>query len=685
MLRVGVDTGGTFTDVVLMDEGDGSVLVAKVPSTPDDPSRAFLSGVRKALALAGREAGEVTFVAHGTTVATNALLERRGARTALVTTAGFRDVLEIRRMNRPPELLYDLRAALPPPLVPRRLRFEVPERMSYRGEVLVPLDEAAVEALAPSLAGVESIAVSLLFSYANAAHERRVGEILEQRLPGVPVSLSSDVLPEFREYERTATTTISAYVRPLVAEYFVRSAERLRSLGVASRFYVMQSNGGMAAPEVLAATPVHTLLSGPSAGVIASSGMPVPEETRGVITLDVGGTSSDVALLPDGQPQRTDQRTLMGMPVKVPMLDIETIGAGGGSIAWTDAAGAFRVGPRSAGAVPGPAAYGTGGREPTLTDAALVLGYLSASRALGGEVRLRPDLAHHACEELGRRLGLGVEAVAEGIFTIASSAMVGAIRAVSVRRGYDPRDFALVAFGGAGPVHGAAVASELEMRRVIVPPFPGCHSAMGLVVADIAHDYVHSMIAPLDELAPEVIETLYARLAARAGADLDRDGVPADRWLLTRTADVRYLGQSYAITVPAPPALRGAADASELRTTFDREHARRFGYDVPGEPVELVNVRLTAVGLVDAPRKPVGGRARRGAAAAPERRAMRFAGAGPVEGAVYWREDLAPGDRLTGPAVIEQVDATTLVPPGWGAAVDEASNLILEDRARARA
>ena len=680
-----MDVGGTFTDVVLMDEHDGSVLVAKVPSTPDDPSRAFIAAVRKALELAHRRPDEVTFVAHGTTVATNALLERRGARTALITTRGFRDVLEIRRMNRPPELLYDLGAPLPPPLVPRRLRFEITERINFSGEVLIPLDEADVERLAAALSGVESLAVCFLFSYANPEHERRIAELLGRRCPGLPISLSSEVLPEFREYERTATTTINAYVRPLVAAYFLGSERELRALGVRSRLYIMQSNGGMAAPQVVAATPVHTLLSGPSAGVIASSVLIAGEGRRDLITLDVGGTSTDVALLPGGAPQRTDQRNVMGMPVQVPMLDIETIGAGGGSIAWVDAGGAFRVGPRSAGAVPGPVAYGAGGVEPTVTDALLLLGYLSPTRPLGGEVPLSPEPAREACAALGRRLGLTWGETAQGIFTITNSAIVGAIRAVSVRRGHDPRDFVLVAFGGAGPVHAAAVAGELGMRAVVVPRHPGCHSAAGLVVADVAHDYVHSLVAGLDDVEPSAVEALFARLEARAVADLDEDDVSADRRLLTRMADLRYLGQSYTITVPAPAAFKSAAELAELRSAFDGEHARRFGYQVPGEPIEVVNVRLTAVGLVEVPKQSPAEPRSSGAPTPEGARRMLLGGQGWLEAGVYSREALRPGDRLSGPAVVEQVDSTTLVPPGWIASVDDGSNLVLEEAAHGQA
>jgi N-methylhydantoinase A len=673
--RVGIDIGGTFTDLVLLDEVDGSIAIGKVPSTPDDPSRAAAEGIGQLVASA---AAAVGYIGHGTTVATNAVIQRTGAKTALITTRGFRDVLEIRRLARPPELIYDVLVRLPEPLVPRRLRFEVTERVAADGRVLTPLDEGEVRQIAAKLKarGVEAVAVCLLFSFLYPAHEQAIKRILAAACPGLPVSLSSEILPEFREYERTSTTVMNAYVQPLTAAYLLRMEERVRDLRLAGQLYIMQSNGGVAAPATVAHRPVTTLLSGPAGGVIAGAYVGQQVGLPNVITIDMGGTSFDVSLVPEGRPQVTEERKVLDQPVLVPMLDVHTIGAGGGSIAWRDAGGTLRVGPQSAGAVPGPACYGRGGTQPTVTDANVVLGYLNPKGLAGGAVPLDPALAAQACGELGKQFGLATAETAEGIYRIVNAAMTGAIRAVSVRRGYDPRDFALVAFGGAGPVHAVALAAELDIPWIVVPLSPGCHSAFGLVVADMLHDYAQSYVIEWAHLDRARLGELLAELQARGESDLVTDGIPPERRRYLRELDLRYLGQHFNTRVVLPDGPIDDALLAEVERRFHDEHERVHGFKAEGEPLELVNVRLTAIGLVP---KPAGAAIAAGERTPPPpatTRQARFAGQA-VACPIYERGALRAGNVLAGPAIVEQLDTTTVLPPGWLATVDRYGNLIL--------
>jgi len=551
-VRIGVDVGGTFTDVVLLDAARGATRVWKLPSTPDDPAQGVVQGVQEILAATETAIAAVDFLGHGTTIATNALLERRGAATALITTEGFRDVLEIRRMARPGETLYDLRIALPPQLVPRRLRFEVPERLDKRGRVVTPLDEDAVRHVARQMKarGVESVAVCLLFSFLNLAHEQAVRRILAEEFPEAGVSLSGEVLPEFREYERTSTTVVNAYIQPLVGGYLERLGGEVRSLGLHGALRIMQSNGGLAGVESAARRPVTTILSGPSAGAIAGRFTGEQTGEQNVVNIDMGGTSFDVSLVAAGALHFTEMRRLSNHPVRTPMVDIHTIGAGGGSVGWLDPAGALRVGPRSAGSVPGPACYARGGAEATVTDANLVLGLLGERSLLGGHLALDAARAREACARLGARLGLDAEALAAGMRRIVNTMMTGAIRTVSVARGYDPRDFALVAFGGAGPLHAVDLAAEIGIPTVVVPPTPGCHSAYGLVIADMSRDYVQTYLIAAAQADVDQIEAILHELESRGSAALDSDGVPPHRCHTERALDLRYAGQDAALTVP---------------------------------------------------------------------------------------------------------------------------------------
>lgn len=655
-VRLGVDVGGTFTDLVAI--RDGKLVTAKVPSTPRDQS----VGVLAAVDASAVEAAAVSVFCHGTTVATNALLERRGARIALVTTVGFRDVLEIGRQNRPS--LYDLKRDRPPPLVPRELRFTLRERMGPTG-VVVPLDEEDLARVVALLARaeVEAVAVCLLFGFLHPEHEKRVGAAIRRSLPGVPVSLSCELLPEFREYERTATVTADAYLAPRVAAYFRRLEARAREAGLPEPL-VMQSAGGVAAIGAAAAQPARVVLSGPVGGVVGASYVAGLSGYRDLLTFDMGGTSTDVALVVDGVVQTTTESEVAGVPLKLPAVDVHSVSAGGGSVAWADEGGALRVGPHSAGADPGPAAYGRGGDQPTVTDADVVLGLLRDGATLGGEIRLSADRAARALRELGDRLELTVEQAAVGVVRVAEAEMGRALRVMSVERGLDPRGFALVAFGGAGGMHACALAEELGIRVVLVPRAGGVLSALGLAISEVRRDYVSPLFASVDVLSPGRLNEAWDALAERARADLSRPH-------LERSADLRYRGQSYELTVSGatPPAL---ADA------FHVAHERRYGHR-DDEIVEIVNVRLVASVRGEKPNlvepDPPAAQPRTG------QRDVLLEGAR-IRADVFDRNLMGRGTLVTGPALVEFSESTCLVRPGWTGVVDGAGTLVLthEDR-----
>ncbi|MEN3280974.1 MAG: N-methylhydantoinase [Solirubrobacteraceae bacterium] len=647
--RLGVDVGGTFTDVVIL--ADGRLITAKVPSTPSDQSEGVLAGVQ----AADFDAAGLGAFAHGMTVATNALLERRGARLALVTTEGFRDVIEIGRQNRPS--LYDLTRDRPPALVPRELRFTVRERMGPDGEI-EPLDEDSVAAVLDAVrdAEVDAVAVCLLFAFLHPEHERRVGEALRGELDGVHVSLSSEVLPEFREFERFATTAADAYLAPRLAAYLGRLAERARDAGLPDPL-VMQSSGGVVDLESAARQAAACVLSGPAGGVVGAAYAAAASGYEDVLTFDMGGTSTDVAPVIGGEAQTTTDSVVAGVPLKLPMVDVHTVSAGGGSIAWADAGGALRVGPQSAGAEPGPAAYGAGGEEPTVTDANLFLGYLEDGATLGGEVVLQRELAERALERLGSDLELDALQTALGIVRVANAEMTRALRVISVERGLDPRDFALVAFGGAGAMHACALADELGMRTVVVPKAAGVLSALGLAISDVRRDYVEPLLGELD---PERLESAFPELEARARDDLDDPR-------LARAADLRYRGQSFELTVDA-------GDPDQLVARFHDAHDQRYGYRMDDEPVELVNVRVTATVAVQKPalkEDPSQGDGRAGL------RQASFEGDW-AEVEVLDRTQMGAGAEVSGPALVEFPEATCVVAPGWAGRVDEAGSLVLE-------
>jgi N-methylhydantoinase A len=666
--RVGIDVGGTFTDVAVYDPDSGETHGFKVPSTPADRARAVVDAL-EAVRQSGRAIGDVV---HGSTIATNTVLERKGAVCALVTTRGFRDVLEIGRQYR--THVYDLRDfGRPPPLIERDLRLEVTERVDARGEVLVPLRLEEVPALGETLRarGVQALAISLLHAYRHPGHERALKAALADHVPYV--TISTDVNAEFREYERTSTVVLNAYTMPVVEAYLARLAEGLERLGLARRFHVVASNGGMMSTRAVAQQPVSMVMSGPAAGVAAARFMLRTLGRPNAVTFDMGGTSTDVCLIHRGEAAVSAERKLGGHPVRVPSLDVETIGAGGGSLAWVDAAGALKVGPQSAGADPGPAGYGAGGTEATVTDANLVLGYLGGDAAWGGSIRVQPALAATAIERLGARLGLGRTEMAHGVFEIVNSNMIGALRLVSVQKGYDLRDFALVAFGGAGPVHAGRLAELLQIPRILVPALSGEFSALGALVSDVRYDAVRTVLARLDELDPGRLGALVGELEAACVARLLADDHPAAAIRLARSLDLRYVGQKYELEIPVA---RGASlDRAAVAAAFDARHRREFSY-ATGEPLECVNVRVAAV--VETPRPALQDRI---VGPGPLRRGERpawFPETGVVPLAVLDRGALPIDWTGRGPLAIEDAWSTTLVYPGQRVAADRYGNLLVE-------
>ena len=696
--RIGVDVGGTFTDVVCVREGHPP-LVFKVPSTPANPGEAALAAVER-LAAEGVEPGSLMQLAHGTTVATNAVLERKGGRLGIITTEGFRDTLEIGRQMR--QEMYEVRLDPQTPvfLAPRAMRIGVRERIGPAGEVIEPLDEGSVREALDRLAaaGAECIAVCLLFSFVDPRHERRIREIANTEHPELEVSLSSEVDPAFREYERTAVTAFDAYIKPTVGRYLADLAGRLADAGVPAPLQIMQSRGGLASADIARGRPVRLFLSGPAAGVIGGQATGSAAGHDDLITLDVGGTSSDIALVSGAKPLIRSEGVIDGFPVRVPMVDVNAIGAGGGSIAWIDDAGGLRVGPRSAGSDPGPACYARGGREPTVTDASIVLGYLDPKYFAGGAIDLDPDLARGAIRErIAQPLGLGIEDAAAGIHQVVNAQMAEGIRLVSVRQGFDPREFTLVAMGGAGPLHACALAADLAITRVVVPRHPGVLSAAGLLAAPIEHEVSTAYAEPLAGLEMAPVRRIVADLDAAGRKLMEREGLsPDDDVEVLHFADVCHVGQGYHLEVPFEP---GVEDALErLYADFLAAHERVHGHAVEA-PARFVNVR--AVHRQRMARLPATARAREGdvtlrpdavpretgpdsngagsaSARCEARRVVRFADEpSPLETRIVARDTLAAAGRLEGPAIIEQDDTTTLVPPGWTAATDEGGIMTL--------
>jgi N-methylhydantoinase A len=669
MFIVGIDVGGTFTDLTAVDEATGRVVVTKVPSRPRHEADAVLAGL-EALGIAARD---VRRLVHGTTVGTNAVLERRGARVAVLTTRGFRDLIEIGRTKRNIPALFVPTFVRPKPVVERKHRFEVVERLAADGSVLVPLDPASVErALDAALAaGAEALAVCLLHAYLEPAHERAIADVAKGRCPGVPVSCSADVVAEYREFERFSTTVLNAYLQPLMDGYLAGLEERLRATGYAHGVLTVASSGGMMTTETARRLPIKTIFSGPAGGVSQACFVGAAAGVRDLVTYDMGGTSTDVCLVRDLAPLATSDGMVGAFPVKVPQIDMHTVGAGGGSLAWLDVDGSLQVGPRSAGASPGPAAYGLGGTEPTVTDANVVLGRIGTARRLGGSIGLDAARARAAVADLAARMGtLGVEALASGIVRIAVARMTSAIREISIQRGHDPRDFTLVAFGGAGPMHALALAEEMGMTRVLVPRHPGNFSALGLLASDVKHDDVRTRVGPLRERWP-LLAGLFAEMEGGVRRQLELEGFGAEAQRMRRSLDLRYRSQAFELNLDV-----AGETLAEVEAAFHERHRAAYGHADPGAVVELVNARLSAYGVVARPAAEPYGAAASGEALI-ERRAAWFDGTR-HDCPVWERERLPAGAAIAGPAIVEEFGATTVVPPGWRGAVDALGNLRFE-------
>ncbi|WP_291298207.1 hydantoinase/oxoprolinase family protein [Elioraea sp.] len=672
-MRVGIEVGGTFTDLVAI--ADGRVTVLKVPSTPKSPD----IGAFNALAESGIPIPSITELAHGSTVATNAVLERKGFPTAFVTTAGFRDILALQRHGR--SRIYDLAYHQPPAVVDRRSSFEVSGRILADGSVLTALDLAAAERdLVPALAagGYRAIAICLLNAYVNPAHEQALKALIRAHLPGVHVTVSSDVTREFREFERASTVTLSAYVQPVMDGYIARFAERLKEHGFAGRFSVMQSNGGRVPGEAMRENAVTALLSGPAAGVTGAARQVARSGYGNLITLDIGGTSTDVCVVADGRPQLTNEFMIDGLPVRIPVVDINTVGAGGGSIIWVDEGGMLRVGPHSAGADPGPACYGRGGTVPTITDAHVVRRTMRADAFLGGRMRIDADAARTALAPIAERFGMSIEEAADAAVRVATANIVRAIQLISTERGHDPRDYVLVPYGGAGPLHAADVARDLGIRTIVVPPSAGIISAYGLLASDFSQFDSRTLRAAVDDTAPAVVRETFDAMRERAVArarSLGLDGELA----LEFTADMRFVGQAFEVPVPLPLDSLATLTAADLRARFGAAHQKVYHFGAASDrPVEIVSFRL---GLIapqeDAPRlsEPSG-------TAGEDRAIELYTDRAWRQGTLLSRGSLVPGRSVTGPALLDDSTSTLLLPDAWRAERDAADNLILTRETR---
>lgn len=675
--RVGVDVGGTFTDTVVL--RNGQIDVTKTPSTPDKPETGVLNGLDKSSAQAEYALSDVTFLSHGTTVATNALLEGTWADTALVTTEGFRDALEIGRQNRPD--IYDFDAEKADPIVPRDKRFTVPERLDERGDVLQPLDENAVRDVATNIADtdVSSVAISLLFAFENDDHECQVAEILRDELPDVSYSLSSVVLPEIREYERTLTTCMNAALKPVMSEYIGNLISNIRDRGIQAQLKLMQSNGGLITAEAARERPVHTLLSGPAAGVQGAMYVAERQDVTDVMTMDMGGTSCDVSLVEDGDPIVSTDVEVGDYTIGVPMIDVHTVGAGGGSIAWIDDGGALRVGPQSAGAEPGPICYGRGGERPTITDAHLLLGRLNPDQFLSGELDAEvEDVRDIVGTNLADPLNRSIQGAAQGVLDVANANMQRALRVVSVERGYDPREFILVAYGGAGPLHAPKLAADLGIPRVIVPRTAGVLSALGLLISDVVYDYSVSRVRRWDDLAPSNLAGKFTELREQGKDRLAAEDIPPARRSFEPVVDLRYAGQSFDLSIEVPSDEIDAETMTTIAQQFHDRHEQRYGHTDPEEPIELVTVRLNARGVVDTPDfDPKTTDTQSVEDAIREERTVFYDGE-PYETSVYSREHLPVGGAFDGPAIVEGGESTVVVHPGQSVSIDDDANLVVE-------
>ena len=667
-LRVGVDIGGTFTDAIAISD-NGEISTAKALTT----SGRLADGVLSAIEALNIDVSGIDYFVHGTTAGLNAFLEKRGARVALITTRGFRDVYEIGRANRPD--MYNLKYKSPRPLIERRDRFEVTERLTSDGTVHTPVDMNEIKELIPHLkANYDAVAIVLLHSYKNPIHEQEIAKYLTSALPNLSIVTSSVVAPEWREYERTSTTAISAYIAPIINEYLHELGTRLKEVGLAPELKVMQSNGGVMSAITARSKPVQTLLSGPVGGTIAGVEIGKMLEHNKLICVDMGGTSFDVSLVVNKKADIEAQAEMEGHPLLSPSVSMHTIGAGGGSIAYVSA-GALRVGPRSAGAFPGPACYDRGGTEPTVTDANLLLGRLPHESKLAGNMNLNLEFAKSAINSVGTKLNLTTEETAAGIIAIINAAMANAIREITVSRGIDPREYSLVAYGGAGPLHAVAIAAELELGSVIVPANPGVLSAWGMLQADSRHDLVMNFYSKLRSIDKVKFEEGVKKLEAEAKQILTQEGITSKEMVIQPAADLRYVGQEYTVTVEWDPTLAIDGVLSSLTELFESQHLVRYGHNNPGEDIELVNIRLSGIGLARKSKISDSGSPISSVTSGTQKT---FFDGSWHEATIYWRDSLEIGSKTVGPATILENDCTTTIPPGWHAKMVSGRHLILE-------
>ena len=670
--RLGIDTGGTFTDLICFNVESGVIESLKVSSTPQEPLRAFIGAIRES----GVDAGEINGLVHGTTVATNTLIQRNGAKVAFVTTSGFEDIPYIQRVNR--RELYNLEWDKPQPLLrSRRHCFGVNERISAKGAVVKPLDPTEVDDLVDKLreGGFEAVAICLLFAYLNTEHEQGLKQRLSDRLDGLPLSISHEVAPIWREYERSSTTIADAYLKPLIQRYVGSLQRGLAEEGVDIPWALMKSNGGIMQAPAATDHPIHLATSGPAGGLVASQYMAGLLGLQDVVTIDVGGTSADVGIIVEGELHHTTEYEIeWGIPAAIPLIDLKTIGAGGGSIAWVNAGGFLQVGPQSAGADPGPVCYGQGGSEPTLTDANLLLGRLDPDYFLGGKMRLQTDLARRRLTEMAGNLGMETIELAYAIVDIANENMANAIRMVSIERGHDPRRFALIAFGGAGPLHGAAIARKLEIPTVIIPPFPGAFSALGLLLADLRVDKIWTQAFRSDQVSVQAVGSQFRQIAEAALAELRQQGFTGEPQL-RYSINMRYLGQNYETEIELPALVAQQAQLTDAYEAFHGMHETMYGYRIPTAIIELISFKVTAIGAIPKPRL---GTVRPGEPEPPRERVVYFAGHGQIPCRVIRRSALPVEERVIGPLIIEEEGSTTLVEPGMYLTRNEHDIMILD-------
>ncbi|MFD1851268.1 hydantoinase/oxoprolinase family protein [Oceanobacillus bengalensis] len=677
--RIGVDTGGTFTDVALISEESGETFITKVPSTPENSSIGVLNGVKQIIMETGIQYEDLNFFIHGSTVATNTLLEKKGAKTVLLTTKGFKDVLQIGRQTRPK--LYDFRARRNEPLVTRDLRLEIDERINAKGEVVKEIDQNQLTELVEKLKDVDAkaVVVSFINSFLNSENEIIVKEFLEKSLPNVSITISSEVLPEIKEYERTSTAVVNGYVMPKMEYYLRYLEEKITELKIPSELYIMQSNGGVINTDTTVKMPVRTVLSGPAGGVVGGSNIADQTEYKNLITIDMGGTSLDTSLIENGKPQYTTSSKIQDFPIHVPMVEMHTIGAGGGSIAWIDSGGALRVGPESAGAVPGPVCYGKGGTEPTVSDANAILGRINPNSLLGGKMKIDIHSAKKVIKEkIADPLGLTVEKAAEGILKVVNTNMVRGIRVISVEKGHDSRDFSLLAFGGAGPLHASDIAEELGCKNIIIPPNPGIACAMGMLTADVRHDYVQSYISELSQINLEELNNKLSKLYRISRDELAAEGFKKEEMKFQASLDLRYKNQAYNLNIELDDMYVTEVEIRNAVEKFHSSHNKVYGFSRLGEELEVANIRLISYGLIKKPKENINNNGPNQDLEPIGNREVYFEGSF-YNTSIYERSDMYSGNVIKGPAVIEQLDSTVIIHPYQEALVDIYHNLVIQN------